>query len=162
MPFDETLYMQTARIIGGVVDRSEQTVTQLPWMRRDIGNPMWHEENISLRIFGITEITETHSKPKPREISFAHHLFSNQPIVLKLCTEYGSDTAVLCAKFQNDWAAETDAMDERDFARFDFKMSFGRISYITQYPWPSVRWSCVGFVAMGRAKQICAGLISFR
>ena len=43
-------------------------------------------------------------------------------------------TAVLCAKFQADWTIETDVMDERDFARFEFKMSFGRISYITQYP----------------------------
>ena len=26
-------------------------------------------------------------------------------------------------------------MDELDFARFEFKMSFGRISYIAQSPW---------------------------
>ena len=25
-------------------------------------------------------------------------------------------------------------MDERDFARFEFKMSFGRITYIAQHP----------------------------
>ena len=52
--FDKMPYMQMARIIGGVVDGSEQTVTQHPWMRRDIGNPPWHEEDISLEIFGIS------------------------------------------------------------------------------------------------------------
>ena len=44
-------------------------------------------------------------------------------------------TAVLCAKFQTDWTIETDVTDERDFARFEFKMRFGRISYIAQYLW---------------------------
>ena len=41
-------------------------------------------------------------------------------------------TAVHCAKFQNDWTTETDVWDERDFARFEFKLRFGRLSYITQ------------------------------
>ena len=48
------------------------------------------------------------------------------------CTEHGSITAVHCAKFQTDWTIETDVMDERDFARIEFKMGFGRISYIAQ------------------------------
>ena len=39
------------------------------------------------------------------------------------------DTAVLCAKFQNDWTNVTDVMGKRDFARFEFEMSFRRISY---------------------------------
>ena len=30
-----------------------------------------------------------------------------------------------------DWTTVTDVMDERDFTRFEFRMSFGRISYIT-------------------------------
>ena len=46
---------------------------------------------------------ETHLKTKSREISFAHNFRFNCPIVLKFCTEHGSDTAVPCAKFQNDW-----------------------------------------------------------
>ena len=62
---------------------------------------------------------ETHFKLKSREVSFAHNLFRKWPIVLKFCTEHGSDTAVLCATFQNDWTIETDVMDEREFARFD-------------------------------------------
>ena len=49
--------------------------------------------------------------------------------VLKFYTEYGSDTVVLCAKNQNDWIIDTDLMDERDFSRFEFKRSFGGISY---------------------------------
>ena len=40
----------------------------------------------------------------------------------------GSDTFVLCAKFQNDWTSETDVMGEWEFTRFEFKMSFRRIS----------------------------------
>ena len=33
-------------------------------------------------------------------ISFAHNLFLSHPIILKFCTEHGSDTAMLCAKFK--------------------------------------------------------------
>ena len=76
--------------------------------------------------------SETQHKPKSRQISFAHKLFLNYPIVLKFCTEHGSDTAVLCAKFQNDWATETELMDEREFTRFDFKISLGGGSYSAQ------------------------------
>ena len=75
--------------------------------------------------------SETHGKLKSREISFAHNLFINYPIVLNFCTVHGSITAVLCAKFQNDWTIARDIIDERVFARFEFKMSFGRISYMT-------------------------------
>ena len=64
-----------------------------------------------------------------REISFAYNSCSSWPIALTFCTKHGSITAVLSAKFQTDWTIETDAMDEPDFARFEFKMNFGRISY---------------------------------
>ena len=53
----------------------------------------------------------------------------NYPIVLKL----NIITAVLCAKFQDDCTSALDVKGERDFARFEFKMSFGRISYIAQH-----------------------------
>ena len=33
----------------------------------------------------------------------AHNFFLSSPIVLKFCTEHGSDTPMPCAKFQNDW-----------------------------------------------------------
>ena len=39
-------------------------------------------------------------------------------------------TAVLCAKMQNYWITETDVMG----TRFEFKISFGYLSYITQQP----------------------------
>ena len=52
----------------------------------------------------------------------------------EICTEHGSIIAVLCAKFQTDWIIETDVMDQWDFTRFEFKTSFGQISYIAQYP----------------------------
>ena len=42
--------------------------------------------------------------------------------------------SLLWARLQNDWTTETDVMDEKDFARFDFKMSFGRISFTAQPP----------------------------
>ena len=37
------------------------------------------------------------------QISFAHNSFVNCPIVVKFCTEHGSDTAMLWAKFRNYW-----------------------------------------------------------
>ena len=74
--------------------------------------------------------SETHLKLKSRDISFVHNIRFHCPIGLKFCTEHGSDTAVLCAKFQNDRSTEAWVMDKRDFARFEFKMNFGRISYI--------------------------------
>ena len=79
---------------------------------------------------------QTHLKHESREISFAHKISLFSPIVLKFCTEHGSDTAVLCAKFQKDWTAESGVKDERNFARFEFKMSFRRMSHVAQCPRP--------------------------
>ena len=39
-----------------------------------------------------------------------------------------------CAKFQSDRLTEAWLMGKRDFARFEFKMNVGRISYIAQGP----------------------------
>ena len=44
------------------------------------------------------------------------NLFHGCAIVLKFCTEYGSDTAVLYAKFQNNCTTEMDVMDEWDLS----------------------------------------------
>ena len=81
----------------------------------------------------ISYPSEIHLQLKSREISLAHNSGFSWPIALKFCTEHGSIIAVLCAKFQTDWTIEMDVMEERVFARFEFKMSFGRISYIEQY-----------------------------
>ena len=48
-------------------------------------------------------------------------------IVLKLSSEYGSNTAMLSAKLKTDWKTETDVVDERNFVRFKFKVGCGRI-----------------------------------
>ena len=55
-----------------------------------------------------------HHKPKSREDSVAYNLFISHPIVINFCTGHGSDTVVLCVKFQSDWINETVVMDERD------------------------------------------------
>ena len=53
-----------------------------------------------------------------------HNIHLNRyQIILKFCTEHGSITAVLYAKFQNDWATQEWIRDKRDFARFEFQMS---------------------------------------
>ena len=78
--------------------------------------------------------SEKHLKLKSRKISFVHNSHIEFPIILKFCTEHGSTTAVLCAKFQNYWTIKTDVMDERDFTRFEFKMLFGQISHIAHGP----------------------------
>ena len=94
-------------------------------------SPPWSRELSKPRVLcNMRYPSETHLKLQSREVSFAYHLFGNCLIVLKYCTEHGSDTAVLCATFQNDWAGTgTDVMDRRDFARVEFKMCFGRISH---------------------------------
>ena len=50
-------------------------------------------------------------KLKSLKNSFAHNLICSCPIILKFCTEQGSDTAMLCAKFQNDGETEMDVME---------------------------------------------------
>ena len=74
--------------------------------------------------------SETHPNHNSREISFIHDFFIAYSIVLCFFAEHGSDTAMLYAKFQTDWTIETEAMDERDAARFEFNMSFRRKSYV--------------------------------
>ena len=94
------------------------------------------DEQSTVTLYNIGYQSETDIKLKSHEVLFAHNWFCNRPIILKCCTEHDSDTAVLCEKFQNDGTTETDVMDTRDFARFELKMSFGRISYIANHPGP--------------------------
>ena len=69
--------------------------------------------------------SETHPKPKSLETSFAHDVLRGYRIVLKFCTEHGSNIAVLCAKLQNDSTTRVGVMEERDLARFEFKCISG-------------------------------------
>ena len=47
-------------------------------------------------------------KHKSVEFSYAHILHFSCQIILKFCTQHGSITAMLCAKFQNDLTTEMD------------------------------------------------------
>ena len=58
------------------------------------------------------DLLETHRELKYHQILLAHNLFFSCPIILKFWTEHGSDTAMLCTKFQNDWGTEMDVMEE--------------------------------------------------
>ena len=43
---------------------------------------------------------------------YVHELFLSNMIILQFHTEHGNDTAMLCAKFQNDQVTKTDVMEE--------------------------------------------------
>ena len=83
-------------------------------------------------------------KPTSHEILLAHNFFVSCPIFLKFCAEHGSDTAVICTKFQQDWTIET---------------CYGRtslclwISYIAQFPsiWPAE----LGLLSVGMWGIVC-------
>ena len=71
------------------------------------------------------------------------HLTTTSVLVVQSfwsCVQSAADTAVLCTKFQDDWIIGPEIMDERDFARFEFEIRFGRTSYIAHHPlspfWP--------------------------
>ena len=53
----------------------------------------------------IEQPSETHLKLTSHQNSFFDDIHVNCQIILKICTEHGSTTAMLCAKFQNDWLA---------------------------------------------------------
>ena len=82
-------------------------------------------EPLPLALQNIGYPSETHLKLKSREVSFAHNLFVSSSIALTFDSEHGRDTDALCPKSQNDWTTQMDDIDERDFARFEFKRSFG-------------------------------------
>ena len=99
--------------------------------------------------------TETHIKS--REISFAHSYSFSYPIMLKFCTEHGSITAVLCAKFQNDWTSYMGVMDERDFTRFELKCVWVDSIYCND------PWLVMGLIyEFLKAKLLSMNLISNR
>ena len=54
---------------------------------------------------------------------------------MKFYTEHGSDTAMLCAKLQNDSTTEMDVIVQQDFVMFKFIMSVS-ILYILYCYWP--------------------------
>ena len=65
---------------------------------------------------------QRHAGFKKGEISFAHNVFLNCPIVVKFCIEHCNDTFVFYAKFQNDWASSRSVKDEQYFVIFEFNI----------------------------------------
>ena len=64
---------------------------------------LYHIEQKNMKFLGLVckrvYPPETHVKFKSHEISFLQNICSKYPIVLKMCAEYGSVTAVLGTKF---------------------------------------------------------------
>ena len=79
-------------------------------------------------------ISENHHKPKFHEIIFAPKLFYSCLIILKIYTEHGSGTVMLCVKFQNDPVTKMDVMDKLVFMRFEFELNFSATSQIARAP----------------------------
>ena len=71
---------------------------------------------LQYRIYPI----EINLELKFHEILFAHNPFLSCPIISKFCTEHGSDAAMLCAKFWNDFTTEIDVMHKKVFTIFEF------------------------------------------
>ena len=67
--------------------------------------------------------SKTHLKLNFCHILFSHHSFISCQIVFKFCTKHGSDTAMLCAKFQNKLKSKIDVMNEQVFVKFEFNPS---------------------------------------
>ena len=87
------------------------------------------------RIMGLLQcVISLPRKIKSHESCLPKPFFHNYLIILKFCTEHGSDTAMLCAKFLNDWATERNVMDEWVFARSQFTITFTGVSYTTTNP----------------------------
>ena len=71
---------------------------------------------------------------KSCKISSSYNINYSPWILPKFCTEHGSVTAVLCAKFQKDSWIQKEAMDNQDLERFQLKMGFGWNLYIVIGP----------------------------
>ena len=72
-----------------------------------------HKSQLPGSLCNIGYPSETHLKLKSRHVSFADILLRSCLIVVNFCIEHGSDTAVLCARSQNDYATETDITQKR-------------------------------------------------
>ena len=70
-------------------------------------------------------------KLKSRKTSFGHNIHYNLWILLKFCTEHGSNTAALCAKFQKYSPMKQGAMDKRAHVRFQFNPAPGNIGWLS-------------------------------
>ena len=71
---------------------------------------------------------------KSCEIKLACNISFAWCIILKFCTEHGSNTAMLCAKFENYTSIAKWLIDRHDLERFELKTDFGRIWCIVTSP----------------------------
>ena len=69
--------------------------------------------------------TQLCHKLKYHKIFFLHNCHFSCPIMSQVCTEHGSITAVLCAKFQHDWTTVIIAMDEWHITKFEVTTYLG-------------------------------------
>ena len=83
--------------------------------------------------YNIGYLSETHLNLKFCNMSFIQNTHFRSQIILTFCTEHGRDTAMLCAKFQNDLMIERNFMGKL-LAKFEFKLHFGLICYAEQPP----------------------------
>ena len=74
------------------------------------------------------------------EISFFYTLILSCSIIVNFSTQHGSGTAMLCAKFQNDWANGKEVMDKWDFMRFDFQRDNTTPVFLPPSPDSRVYW----------------------
>ena len=73
---------------------------------------------------------QTHYQLKSFNNLIIHSFFLNPWILLKFCTEHGSHTAVLCAKFQKDSWTVINVIGSGDIAKFHNKTDFRWITHI--------------------------------
>ena len=73
----------------------------------------------------------THIKLKLFDIVFIHNIHFSCPIILKYCTEHGSDTAVLYAIFQNNLGTEKYVASKQVFSQ---NVCFGEPRILQEYP----------------------------
>ena len=66
---------------------------------------------------------------------FAHNVFFSRQIILNFAQITATSLPCSVESFQIDLITSTVVMDERDFAKFEFEMSFEWLSYIATAHW---------------------------
>ena len=97
-------------------------------------------------------------KLKSRELSLVHNIYISCSIALKFGTGHGNDTAVLCAKCQNDLTTDKWVTGKRDFTRFEYTMNFGGTIYLGTTPWvlQCFNWGRIRVKAEGTLSMLCS------
>ena len=75
---------------------------------------------VTWQVNNIGYACETHRKLKSRKLQLDNNLFRSWQIVLKVCTEHASITAVTRERLHNDLTTEIDVMNKQDFVSLRF------------------------------------------